>query len=441
MRRNALFRVALVGGLIACALIATLSPIAAAAVRRSVVDREARGVSAQVDRLLASPLTPDELRYGLTTRTRQRLDGLAAQARTVGRVHIRLWNRDGVLLYSTDGGQVVGVRAPLSEALRAAVQVEVLATAAPDGPFTANTMYLSFEGYLRYLAFREHQIWLASAVQDASPQPVTAEPGSDGVARLYLPVQLGGSAVRAGAYEVSYDFRPLERKVAVLQRGVWTGLPGGILALYGSLLLMVQQAPSPRRRREDVHAASAGFFRTLARVVDARDVYTGNHSGRVAAYAAAIGRALGLPREALAQLNMAAGLHDIGKISVPDAVLKKPGPLTPDEWGLMRRHAVVGSRIIHAAPFSDRVKEGVRHVHEWWNGKGYPDRLKGEQIPLFGRILGVADAFEAMTSARPYREALTPVAALAELERMRGVQFDPAIVDVFTRWVRETLPD
>jgi HD-GYP domain-containing protein (c-di-GMP phosphodiesterase class II) len=174
--------------------------------------------------------------------------------------------------------------------------------------------------------------------------------------------------------------------------------------------------------------------------VDARDAGTGDHSGRVASYATAIGRALGLSREVLAELRMAAGLHDIGKISVPDAVLRKPGPLTPDEWALMRRHAVVGSRILHGAPLSSRVKNGVRHVHEWWNGKGYPDRLKGEQIPLFGRILAVADAFEAMTSARPYREALPAEAALAELERMRGVQFDPAIVDVFARWVRAGLP-
>ena len=440
MRRNSTFRIALVGGLIAVALIATLSPLAAAAIRETIVDQEARRVTNQVELLLSSSLTPDELRYGLTQCTRRKLDAIFASAHTVGAVHVRLWNRNGVLLYTTNGG-TVGAGVPVSDALRAAVgpaPADAPGASRDRRPFTAGTMYLSFEGYLRYLAFREHQVWLASAVTEASPQAVIDDAAPDGVARLYLPIQLNGSSVRAGAFEVSYDFRPLERRVANLQRGVWTGIPGGVLALYGSLLLVLQQAPPvPRRRREDLHAVNVGFFRTLARVVDARDAGTGDHSGRVASYATAIGRRLALPREALAELNMAAGLHDIGKISVPDAVLKKPGPLTPDEWGLMRRHAIVGSRILHASPFSDAVKEGVRHAHEWWNGRGYPDRLKGEQIPVFARILAIADAFEAMTSTRPYRRALSSEEALAELVRMRGVQFDPSIVDLFTQWVHD----
>ena len=100
----------------------------------------------------------------------------------------------------------------------------------------------------------------------------------------------------------------------------------------------------------------------------------------------------------------------------------------------MRQHAVVGSSILHSAPLSQAIKEAVRHVHEWWDGRGYPDSLKGEQIPLFARILAVADAFEAMTSDRPYRPALSSRQALAELVRMRGVQFDAQIVDTFYAW-------
>ncbi|HXF83077.1 MAG TPA: HD-GYP domain-containing protein, partial [bacterium] len=410
-----------------------------AAARRAALGWEARHVRAQVNQLIAVPLHASELRSGLSAETRRRLDAATAAARTVGRLEIRLWNRDGTLLYSTRGAVVR--RAPLSAALRAALGPEAAVVLPAEArAFTATTLYLSLEGYLRYLAYREHQIWLAAAVQEASPERVIAAADEDGTARFYIPLPAAGSPTRPGAYELTYDGAALEARVASLQRGVWTAVPSSTLALYGLLLLVAQRAAPPRRRREDRSAVHAGFFRTLARVVDARDEGTGDHSGRVASYAVAIGRRLGLSDDALAELRMAAGLHDIGKISVPDAVLKKPGPLTAEEWSLMRRHAVVGSRILDGSPFADRVKSGVRHVHEWWNGRGYPDRLKGEQIPLFGRILAVADAFEAMTSRRPYRRALSVVVALAELERMRGVQFDPTIVDVFAAWVREGPP-
>jgi len=441
--RSTAVRFAVAGGLIAIALIATLAPLAAAAVRQSVLDEEARRVTGQVERLLASAFKAEELRYGLSLSTRRKLDALLSGAETVGVVRVRLWSRDGTLLYSSDGG-TVGQRAPVSEGLKAAVRSVVGATpaaAAGVRPFTADTMYLSAEGYMRYLAFQQYQIWLTAAVRAAAPKTVVAHAAEAGTARFYLPVRAGGSSVAAGAFEVSYDFRPLEHKVAQLQRGVWTVIPSGVLTLYGAVMALVWQGTAlPMRRREDQEASRFGVFRALAGAVDARDSGTGDHSVRVASYAVAIGRRLRLPREAIAELSVAAALHDIGKVSVPDAVLRKPGPLTPDEWGLMRRHAVVGSRILHDAPFGEEVKRAVRHVHEWWNGRGYPDRLKEGQIPLFARILAVADAFEAMTSDRPYRPALSPEEGLAELARMRGVQFDPQIVDLFAEWVEGIAP-
>ncbi|MDQ7843073.1 MAG: HD-GYP domain-containing protein [Armatimonadota bacterium] len=430
----------------AVALIATLSPLAAAAVEEAVVREEARRVTAQVERLVATAFASEEFRSGVRPATRRRLDALLSTSGTVGVVQVRLWSRDGLLLYSSTGG-AVGQRAPVSEGLRAAVRAFVGATPAYASlpstvrPFTSDTMYLSAEGYLRYLAFQQNQVWLAAAVRAASPKTVVAHRAESGTARFYLPARASGATVPAGAFEVSYDFRPLERKVAQLQRGVWTGIPSGILTLYGALLALVVGGPAlPMRRREDQEAVHYGVFRALASAVDARDGETGDHSGRVASYAVAIGRRLRLSGDAIAELSLAAALHDIGKISVPDAVLRKTGPLTPEEWGLMRRHAVVGSRILHDAPFGEAVKQAVRHVHEWWNGRGYPDRLKGEQIPLYARILAVADAFEAMTSDRPYRSALSPEEALAELSRMRGVQFDPQIVDLFSEWVRGVAP-
>ncbi|HTE03179.1 MAG TPA: HD-GYP domain-containing protein, partial [bacterium] len=177
-------------------------------------------------------------------------------------------------------------------------------------------------------------------------------------------------------------------------------------------------------------------YRALASAVDARDSHTGDHSSRVAAFVLAVARCLDLPPSALAELEVAARLHDIGKIGVSDDILMKPGPLTSGQWELMRQHAVVGSSILHSAPLSQAIKDAVRHVHEWWDGRGYPDSLAGERIPLFARILAVADAFEAMTSDRPYRRALSSQQALAELRRMRGVQFDPQIVDAFCAWAQ-----
>jgi len=446
IRRSASFRFALAGGLVAVALIVTLSPLAAAAVRESVVKEEARRVTAQVERLLASAFTPEELRSGLSPAARRRLDALLAEADTVGVVQVRLWSADGVLLYSSAGG-AVGQRAPVSEALRAAIRTFAGATPAYAAlpshvrPFTSDTMYLSAEGYVRYLAFQQNQVWLTAAVRAASPKTVVTHRAESGTARFYLPARASGTAAPAAAFEVSYDFRPLERKVAHLQRGVWTGIPSGILTLYGALLALVMGSSAPpMRRREDQEALHYGVFRALASAVDARDGETGDHSGRVASYAVAIARRLRLSRDAIAEVSLAAALHDIGKVSVPDTVLRKTGPLTPEEWGTMRRHAVVGSRILHDAPFSDEVKRAVRHVHEWWNGRGYPDRLRGEQIPLYARILAVADAFEAMTSDRPYRPALSPEEGLAELARMRGVQFDPQIVDLFCEWVKGVAP-
>lgn len=420
--RTRTFRSALVGGFVAMVLVASLSPLAAAAIRQSVVDQEIRKVSAQVQRLLSPSFAQEEFQAGLRPDTRELMDELSSDPRNHNVLRVRLWSRDGTLLYSNDTND--------------------------DGkygrPYSVDTMYLSVEGYLRYLVFRERNEWAMSAMQPESPSPLPtvagaliADEAGFGVARLFMPVNLQGSAAPAGALEVFYDFRPLERKLARTQRAVWTTIPGGILALYCAMLVVVQRTPDVLfRRREDSRPAHPGVFRTLARVVDARDAETADHSGRVALHAVAMARRLKLPAEAIAELKIAAALHDIGKISVPDAVLTKPGPLTSEEWEVVRQHAAVGSRILQTAPLSDTIKQAVRHVHERWDGTGYPDRLEAEQIPLFARILAVADAFEAMTSDRPYRRALSPEDALAELAREQGIQFDPHLVDVFCEWAK-----
>jgi HD-GYP domain-containing protein (c-di-GMP phosphodiesterase class II) len=157
----------------------------------------------------------------------------------------------------------------------------------------------------------------------------------------------------------------------------------------------------------------------------------------VAALAVDVGRRLGLDRASLDELSRAAQLHDLGKVAVPDEILGKPGALDEREWEFIHQHTVVGERILRASPALREAATIVRSSHERWDGTGYPDGLVGEEIPLAARIVAACDAFEAMTTTRPYREARTAEAALAELERCSGTQFDPAVVDVLVVLVRE----
>jgi putative nucleotidyltransferase with HDIG domain len=176
----------------------------------------------------------------------------------------------------------------------------------------------------------------------------------------------------------------------------------------------------------------------LAEAVDKRDPYTSKHSVRVKAISVDIGREMRVNEAELEALEWGGLLHDVGKIGVPDAVLLKQDRLTKDERMVMNAHPVLGAQII--APVTKLAPELpiIRHHHEWYNGSGYPDRLIGDEIPKLARILHVADAFEAMTAARPYRMTpLTAEQALTELRKFAGIQFDPTVVDAFVRtsWV------
>ncbi len=156
------------------------------------------------------------------------------------------------------------------------------------------------------------------------------------------------------------------------------------------------------------------------------------HVRSVSSLAESVGRELGLGDEQLEQLILAAELHDIGKLAIPDDVLQKPGPLTATERLLMQQHTLVGQRILAAVPTLQAVGAIVRSTHEWWNGQGYADGLSGESIPLAARIISVCDAFEAMVSDRPYAAPKTTDEALEELARCAGTQFDPAVVEMFS---------
>lgn len=183
--------------------------------------------------------------------------------------------------------------------------------------------------------------------------------------------------------------------------------------------------------------------RSLAEAVDKRDTFTSGHSQRVQKIAMDIGRVMKVSDDELEALEWGGLLHDIGKIGVPDSVLLKQERLTRDERATMNLHPVLGAEIISPVHRLAPELPIIRHHHEWFNGSGYPDRLVADKIPRLARILHVADAFEAMTAARPYRMTpLTPQQALVELRKFGGIQFDPDVVDAFvrTKWVRD-VPD
>jgi len=185
------------------------------------------------------------------------------------------------------------------------------------------------------------------------------------------------------------------------------------------------------RRYKHEYAMFEGFALALAKAVDVRDKYTHGHSKRVAEYSVGIARNMNLSDAEVEIVQRAATLHDLGKIGVSDAVLNKPGELSDEEFAMIRAHAANGYEILKSAPSFEPLLSGIRHHHERYDGCGYPDRLKAEDIPLVARIIAAADAYDAMTSDRIYRKAFPVEEAMEELRRNAGTQFDPAVIEAF----------
>ncbi len=205
------------------------------------------------------------------------------------------------------------------------------------------------------------------------------------------------------------------------------------LKIFQTFAAQVAIALENARLYEELKNTFIETAEALATSIEARDPYTGGHTKRVVHYSLAVGRELGLDEEELEQLEVAAVLHDIGKIGVDDAVLRKPGKLEPDELAQMRRHPEIGADILSKVEALKDIIPAVLHHQEAYNGSGYPMGLSNDDIPLFARIIAVVDTFDAMTTDRPYRKALPHEVALDELKRCSGSQFDPQVVDAFIR--------
>ena len=246
-------------------------------------------------------------------------------------------------------------------------------------------------------------------------------------------VQTAVEALKFGAYDfilkpVNMDElliaaeRAVEHRQLLLERREYHAL------LERRVAEATRDLAATLRELEDTYRST---LEALGSAIDTRDLGTHAHSRRVRGYSLAVARAHGVPDTALRDIEHGVLLHDIGKIGIPDAILLKPGPLTPAEWKIMRTHPALGREIIEQIPFLRGAIPIVYHHHERWDGTGYPLGLKAEAIPLGARIFAVADAFDAMTFDRPYSRAIGLPDARTEIQRCAGTHFDPAVVTTF----------
>jgi HD-GYP domain-containing protein (c-di-GMP phosphodiesterase class II) len=190
-------------------------------------------------------------------------------------------------------------------------------------------------------------------------------------------------------------------------------------------------AQKVEEQAEKIRSSFLSSVAALAFALEAKDAYTIGHSQRVSELATTIGRQIGLPEETIEKTRIAGLVHDIGKIGVSESILNKPGRLTEDEYEQVKTHCAMAERILRPIIEDADTLSMVRHHHERYDGRGYPDGLRGEEIPVGARILAVADTYDAMTSERPYRKALDPETARLEIERSTWTQFDPGVVTAF----------
>jgi HD-GYP domain-containing protein (c-di-GMP phosphodiesterase class II) len=258
--------------------------------------------------------------------------------------------------------------------------------------------------------------------------------------RVFLIAGLG--AMLAAAALTFFSSRSIVRPIASVVARLREGEATGVLPVFQSTPTAIREisdltnsfnraATSLRESRENLQRAYVEFVGSLASSIDARDDYTAGHSRRVSDYSCGIAKAMNLPEHEIDVIRIGGLLHDVGKIGVPESILRKPGKLTSDEMSMLRQHPTIGRRILEGVRGFQEYLPIVELHHENWDGTGYPLQQSGPRIPLCARIVHVADTYDAMTTARPYRSALSHDDAIRELRKFAGIQFDPEVVQVF----------
>jgi len=325
---------------------------------------------------------------------------------------VKVWRPNGVLAWTNVAPERMGKQFPISDHLREAIEQRRAVAEVED--------------------------------LDSAENAAEARTGVDQALEVYAPITDGGYAI--GALEIYADASQIEASIAHKKHVIWLTTFAVFALLWGLLVLLVRTASTMlrrqtdqlRKRSKDLMAAYAKLeessleaIESLNATVEAKDPYTAGHSRRVQRIAVAIGEELELPKNRLDPLRLGALFHDIGKLRVPDAILTKPARLTAEEYEVIKRHSEDGAHIVGKfGPLRSTVPM-IRHHHERWDGRGYPDGLGTDEIPLEAAVVGLADAWDAMTTIRPYQPALKLEAAFTEVRNGRGTQFAPEVVDAF----------
>jgi putative nucleotidyltransferase with HDIG domain len=401
---------------------------------RYVQDETTAFTQAAVASHFGTVFEDDVFERGLTADERQELRrDVSFHFSIYNTVATQFFDRTGGIVFSYDQDEIGRRLDPAAypgldtalRGMRSAQRVTVVADPKLGVPGTS----------LEFGTFNTHHSGGSSAVSSEAPGPGVSEIRA---LEAWSPVRLR-TGETLGAVVVWRDMTSIDAALMRIQ-----GTIAGILALAAACLWLILRGVYVRSSKRIVAQAAAledalairertfdATLTSLTSALDFRDNETGGHSDRVVAYMELLLQQLNIHEEELPTLRRGALLHDIGKIGVPDNVLRKPTALSDAEWAVMKRHPEFGARIIAGIPFLEDVARIVRHHHERWDGMGYPDGLKGERIPLGARIFAVGDSFDAMTSDRPYRRGLLIDAAREEIRRCGGSQFDPAVVTAF----------
>jgi putative nucleotidyltransferase with HDIG domain len=406
-----LFLLASAGILLIGAIV--LASVLTSSLRRQALDDTSRHLSEYVDGVLRPQLVRGD-KIHVSPRLPLRVK--AQLRRQPDILSVKVWRPDGLLVWTSRAPERIGQRFPT------AVQGELGETIAENRALGS--------------------IDSLDEAEDAAEQAL----GIDHVFEVYAPIPSFDGTRAIGAYEIYANPQHLESFIASRKRVIWFAVAAVFFALLAALALLVRGASSMLQRQASalrtrsrelmnsyrrLEESSLEAIRSLNATVDAKDPYTAGHSARVQRIAVAVAEELGVPRERLDAVRFGGLFHDIGKIAVPDSILTKPGALDEDEYAVVQRHPADGAEIVsHFSRLNDTVPL-IRHHHERWDGKGYPEGLAGEEIPSEACIVGLADAWDAMTTDRPYRPAMTVEEAAAEVRRCRGTQFAPQVVDAF----------
>jgi putative nucleotidyltransferase with HDIG domain len=425
------FSVALAAALVVTALV--LGAGTAYLIGRYVDDETTAFTQDAVASHFGSVFSDDVFQRGLTSEERQELlDVVTFHFSIYNVVATEFFDRTGTIVFSYDSDEIGRRLDP--------VTYPGLATAL-NGKRDADRTTIVADPKLGvpgssvgYGSFNTHHMAADSAGAAATPGAGTREIRA---LEAWVPVKQNGQVV--GAVVVWRDIAPTDAALMRIQLTI-----AAIIALAAAFLWLVLRGVYTRSSKRIVAQAGAledalalrertydATLTALTSALDFRDNETGGHSDRVVAYMELLLEQMNIKGPELATLRRGALLHDVGKIGVPDNVLRKPTALSEGEWGIMKRHPEFGARIIAGIPFLEDVARIVRHHHERWDGMGYPDGLKGDRIPLGARIFAVGDSFDAMTSDRPYRRGLLIDAAREEIRRCASSQFDPAVVTAF----------